>query len=92
MRARLLATLRARLGVRTLYVRNVPDDLYDELSARAKEEGTSLNAEATRLLRRALKLERPGQAAVVAAIRSRRAPLGADAPDPVNLLRADRDR
>ena len=38
----------------TLHVRNVPDELYERLRAAAEEEGRSLGAEATSLLRTAL--------------------------------------
>jgi plasmid stability protein len=38
----------------TLHVRNVPDDLYDELRAAAEADGRSIGAEAISLLRGAL--------------------------------------
>jgi plasmid stability protein len=38
----------------TLHVRNVPDELYEELRAAAEADGRSIGAEATHLLRRAL--------------------------------------
>ena len=38
----------------TLHVRNVPDDVYEALRARAKSEGRSINAAAIRILREAL--------------------------------------
>lgn len=38
----------------TLHVRNVPDELYDRLRAAADEDGRSIGAEATMLLRGAL--------------------------------------
>jgi plasmid stability protein len=38
----------------TLHVRNVPDELYESLRRRAREEGRSINAEAIELLRPAL--------------------------------------
>jgi len=49
----------------TLHVRNVPDDLYERLRAAAEQDGRSIGAEATILLRRALfeRGERKKQAA-----------------------------
>jgi plasmid stability protein len=38
----------------TLHVRNVPDELYERLRRRAREDGRSINAEAIELLRPAL--------------------------------------
>ena len=38
----------------TLHVRNVPDDLYEELRATAERDGRSIGAEAVTLLRTAL--------------------------------------
>jgi plasmid stability protein len=38
----------------TLHVRNVPDDLYERLRAAAEEDGRSIGAEATSMLRAAL--------------------------------------
>ena len=38
----------------TLHVRNVPDDLYEELRAIAERDGRSIGAEAIMLLRMAL--------------------------------------
>jgi plasmid stability protein len=36
--------------VPTLYIRNVPAEVYEALKARAKREGRSVNAEALRIL------------------------------------------
>jgi plasmid stability protein len=41
--------------VATLHVRNVPDELYEELRAAAEADGRSIGAEATHLLGRALR-------------------------------------
>jgi plasmid stability protein len=75
----------------TLYVRDVPDDLYDRLRKRADERGTSISAEAVALLRRSLRTDR-------AAIRkflddSEKNPLRVPpgAPSPADLIREDRD-
>lgn len=74
----------------TLHVRGVPDDLYRALSDRARERDTSLTAETIRLLRKALALDRPRQAAIIEAILRDRRPLPADAPSAAELIRADR--
>src|SRR3954466_8180112 len=42
----------------TLHVRNVPDDLYEQLRAAAGQDGRSIGAEAVALLRGALALRR----------------------------------
>lgn len=75
----------------TLYARDVPDDLYDAIRRRAAERGSSIGAESVRLLRRALELERHGQADLIAAIRRDRAPVGPGAPSAADLIREDRD-
>ena len=76
----------------TLHVRNVPDDLYERLRARAKSEGRSLSAEAIDLLREALGGERKSMKEFLDAIdriRWRRAP---GMPTTTELIREDRDR
>ena len=75
-----------------LHVRGVPDDLYKMLQRRARERNSSITAEAIRLLRRALAIERPGQARLIEAIRAEREPIKAGGPSPVDLIRADRER
>jgi plasmid stability protein len=37
-------------GMATLYIRNVPPEVYEALKARAKREGRSVNAEALKIL------------------------------------------
>jgi plasmid stability protein len=76
----------------TLHVRGVPDDLYAALAEQARERETSLTAETIRLLRRALALDRPGQAAILEAIRQDRRRLPVGAPEAARLLREDRGR
>jgi antitoxin FitA len=76
--------------VATLHVRNVPDELYETLRARAEREGRSINAEAIALLDAAL---RPSAADLLEELRSLRArttlPTGAFAPE--RIIREDRD-
>jgi antitoxin FitA len=77
--------------VATLHVRNVPDDVYEALRARAKTEGRSINAAAITILREALS---PVDAeAMIEDLRRFRArtklPQGALAPE--EIIRRDRD-
>jgi plasmid stability protein len=75
----------------TLHVRNVPDDVYEALRARAKSEGRSINAAAITILRDALS---PVDAeAMIEDLRRFRTqtklPRGALAPE--EIIRRDRD-
>jgi len=75
-----------------LHVRGVPDDLYRALARRARERDSSITAEAIRLLRRALAIERPGQAKLIEAIRAEREPIRPGGRTPDEFLREDRRR
>jgi plasmid stability protein len=74
----------------TLHIRNVPDELYEALRARAEREGRSINAETIAVLREVL---RPSPEDLLAEIESLRArttlPTGAFAPE--RIIRRDRD-
>jgi plasmid stability protein len=77
--------------VATLHVRNVPDELYEALRARAESEERSINAVAITILREALS---PVDAeAMIEDLRRFRArtklPEGALAPE--EIIRRDRD-
>lgn len=76
----------------TLHVRNVPEEVYAALRARAEREGRSMSAEVIAILRRTL-LRRRDPDELVAELRSlrERAPLGTGAPKPEDLIREDRD-
>ena len=77
-----------------LHVRNVPEELYEQIQRRAESEQRSISAEVVDLLRAALnQAERP-QARILEGIRRRRFYRPADfgAPDSVALLREDRER
>ena len=84
----------------TLYVREVPDELYTALRERAEEEGRSISAEAVSLLKRALgdvTEERRRREAHRAALKrmkeiSDSITLPSGYPDSVELLREDRAR
>lgn len=89
MTATMTASIRQ---VATLHVRGVPEDVYRSLAARARERNSSITAETIRLLRRALAIERPGQAALIEAIREERTPLPSGAPTSADLIREDRER
>jgi plasmid stability protein len=89
MHAHLLASV-PRMAV--LHVRGVPDDLYRALARRARERDSSITAEAIRLLRRALAIERPGQAKLIETIRAEREPIRPGSPSAAQLVREDRAR
>jgi antitoxin FitA len=77
----------------TLYVRNVPNDVYRRLQARARRNSRSLNAEALNILSAAAARE-PHEIAIVERLReiAREIDLPPDAPNPEELIRQDRDR
>jgi antitoxin FitA len=78
------------LAVATLYVRNVPEDVYEALRARAKSEGRSINAEAIAVLRAALRPDPEDLLAEIQMLRATtRLPTGAFAPE--RIIRRDRD-
>ena len=83
----------ASLAMATLYVRNVPPDVYRRLRARARENGRSVNAEALEILAAAAartRREKP----IVDRLReiAREINLPPEAPRPEDLIRADRER
>ena len=77
-----------------LHVRNVPDDLYRRLKARAAHRKRSLSAEVTILLEKALQSSYADQVDLLDTIRRRRffRPAAANAPDSLSLLREERAR
>jgi plasmid stability protein len=77
----------------TLYVRNVPTNVYRRLQARARRNSRSLNAEALDILSAAAARE-PDETAIVERLReiAREIDLPPDAPKPEELIRQDRDR
>lgn len=78
----------------TLYVRNVPDDLYDRLRTRARAEGHSVSAETILLLERALAPATPSLRELLDGIAARPPfdPAAVGAPSSTELLREDRAR
>jgi plasmid stability protein len=77
--------------VRVLYIRDVPEDTYRALRLLAIERRSSMNAEAIRLLRRALQTDTAGVRALLDQIESRRPVPRRRAPSPAALIRRDRD-
>lgn len=77
----------------TLHVRNVPDDLYEQIRSRAETSSRSLSAEVVVLLRGALE-KNPSVGELLTEISRRRwfSPAAAGAPDSTTLLREDRER
>ena len=80
------------MGMATLHVRGVPDELYRRLKRRARDRHSSITAEAIRLLDRGLDFERPGQERLIDAIRREREPVRTGAPSAAELIREDRER
>jgi len=78
----------------TLHVRNVPEELYQQVRLQAAAKNRSLSAEVIVLLQRALIESERDQSEVLAGIRRRRffRPAAAGAPDSLTLLREDRGR
>ena len=83
----------------TLYVRDLPEELYEQLKKRAAGEGRSLNQEAIRLLRLGLLAARPRPDPEfrawldwVSEQRERWVREGRKFPDSTTLIREDRDR
>jgi plasmid stability protein len=79
-----------------LQVRDVPDDLYENLSAIAKLENRSISQETIFLLKNALqfKTERiTRRKSVLSEIDQLKLPIiNSDYPNPADLIREDRDR
>ena len=83
----------------TLYVRDIPDDLYDALKLQATAERRSISQEAIRLIRLGLLAAPAGPDARLAAWlksvrrqRSRWTRAGRRFPDSAALIREDRER
>lgn len=79
----------------TLYIRNVPPEVYEALKARAEREGRSVNAEALALLEEVAEQEH-GRAAVdrflelAAEIREKMPPGGPSAVEIIRQMREER--
>ena len=77
-----------------LHVRHVPEELYERLRQRARDENRSISAEVISLLERGLQEPARSRKEVVEAILRRRSlrPTELGMPDSTVLLREDRER
>jgi len=80
----------------TLYVENVPDDLYEAVRKRAKSEHRSIAAEVIALLEQMYPTEKElkRRREFVEQLRKANArirPLSTDGPDSTEMIREDRD-
>jgi hypothetical protein len=77
----------------TLYVREIPEDVYQSAQRIAHEQGRSLSAYVITVLEQAIEDEqvRRRSSQALARIRRRRRPLPPDAPDSVEIIRRMRD-
>jgi plasmid stability protein len=79
--------------VATLHVTNVPDELYEQLRARAQRNGRSLNAEVLEIIDEVV-LRGLRSAEIAARLAELAAQIGLpeDAPKPEDILREERSR
>ena len=75
----------------TLYVRNVPEDVYERLRERARRNGRSVNAEALRILEDAAEVTADTPLTDRLEEIAKRIKLPPGAPMPEDLIREDRD-
>ena len=80
-------------AVPTLHVRNVPEEVYEGLRARARARGSSMNAETIEILRDALRWRRRTWDELMADLDAfaKEVGFGPDWPAPEELIRAGRD-
>ena len=79
----------------SLQVRELPEDVYNRLQARANAEHRSIAQETIVLLRDALGMTESRQEerrAIIERMRGRGVTIPSDAPPPGELVREDRDR
>lgn len=75
-----------------LHVRDVPEDVYEALKRRAREQGRSISAETITILKNAVADRLIGRAEVRRRIEAHRQAHGVIDIDAVALIREDRDR
>jgi plasmid stability protein len=78
-----------------LHVRGVPDELYERVKRRARQEGRSLSAEVVYLLQESVRRPVRSQSEVLASLEARRSqfrPAEAGAASTTELIRLDRSR
>jgi plasmid stability protein len=80
--------------MKTLHVRNVPDDLYRRIHSMAKVNSRSLNAQVIILLSQTVDTEKRAlkQVKILNSIQRRRFKAPENAPTSLELLREDRGR
>lgn len=71
----------------TLYVRNVPEDLYEQLRRQAAARGVSIAAETIRLLQQAVGRRPPAPRHLLEEIERERPELGWSSAEAVELIR-----
>ena len=79
----------------TLQVRNLPDHIYRKIVERAKAKRSSITSETIYLLQRSLEMDenkREQRLALIKAIEGKQVANVKTLPDPVDLIRSDRDR
>ena len=81
------------IEVATLYIRNVPEDVYGALREQAKKRGTSISSEALEILVGALRWKRRSIDEVIASLEANAKEIGfgPDWPAPEDIIREDRD-
>jgi plasmid stability protein len=79
--------------VATLHIRNVPEEIYEGLRERARERGTSMNAETIAILRDVVRFRGQSWDEMMASLErfTREIDFGPEWPAPEDLIRADRD-
>lgn len=75
----------------TLHVRQVPEETYEALRRLAAQRKSSINAEAVRLLERAVRTDTAAVRALLDRIEIRRPVVRRHAPTAAALIRRDRD-
>ena len=79
----------------TLQVRNLPDHIYRKIVERAKAKRSSITSETIYLLQRSLEMDdnkKEQRLALIKAMEEEQLVGVKNLPDPVDLIRSDRDR
>jgi plasmid stability protein len=79
-------------SVATLYVRDLPERLYERLRSRARRNGRSVNAEVIHVLQDVIERERDAELITrKLAQHAKEINLPSDAPKPEDIIREERD-
>ena len=79
----------------TIQVRNLPEHIYRKIVERAKAKRSSITSETIYLLQRSLEMDdnkREQRLALIKVMENNQVPNADALPDPVTLIREDRDR